>query len=65
MRREFYYILARGETYGEGFVCVDEERNAVLRSTPHFFEHKGSAELVAEHVMAEWGGKAVVRKVLL
>jgi hypothetical protein len=65
MKREFYYILAKGEDYGEGFVGVDEERIAVLRCTPQLFEHKGVAELVAEHVMGEWGGKAVVREVLL
>ncbi|MDR2675317.1 MAG: hypothetical protein LBC18_10775 [Opitutaceae bacterium] len=65
MRREFYYILARGEDYGEGFICLDGEMDAVIRPTPHFFEHKGSAELVAEHFMMEWGGKAVVRRVWL
>jgi hypothetical protein len=65
MKRTYYYIIARGENYGEGFVYMDAEMQAVLIPAPHMFEHKAAAELLAEHFMAEFGGRAVVKEVML
>lgn len=62
MKRDYYYVIAQGD-YGRGFLHVDGEMSLVLRDAPRVFEHKAAAELLAEHFMAEFGGRAVVRAV--
>jgi hypothetical protein len=65
MKRKYYYIIARGERYGEGFVHMDAEMQVEVIPAPHMFENKAAAELLAEHFMAEFGGRAVVKEVML